>query len=171
MSLECPDPEVSLERLASGVPNPRVSIPREGGDVRSKIVCLMREFASGHVACLGLDLAASAGRQALFDSWRPGLMITWICAQCALEGIPDTFEYADLAFVATWRFLLRSARESHHIVLAHHVSPMEMKQVFFVLEVGLRLWVHRLYFFVNENAMWLLGTSSMSPRLKPLISI
>jgi len=52
------------------------------------------------------------------------LLTDWILKH-PQEGIPDTFQYADLAFVA-----------------------------FFVLEIGLRLCVHRLYFFINDNAMW-----------------
>ena len=37
-------------------------------------------------------------------------------------------------------------------------------QAFFVMEVGLRLCVHRLYFFVNDNAMWSPGCHQCSHR-------
>ena len=41
VSLECPTPESRAQpHSVPGVPNPRVSLPREGGDVRSKIVYL-----------------------------------------------------------------------------------------------------------------------------------
>mmetsp|Transcript_66846 Transcript_66846/g.157486 ORF Transcript_66846/g.157486 Transcript_66846/m.157486 type:complete len:582 (+) Transcript_66846:25-1770(+) len=52
------------------------------------------------------------------------LLTDWILMH-PNEGIPDSFQYADAGFVA-----------------------------FFMLEVGLRLIVHRLYFFINDNAVW-----------------
>ena len=45
LSLECPTPECprsAQPRNVPGVPNPRVSLPREGGDVRSKVILRVR---------------------------------------------------------------------------------------------------------------------------------
>ena len=64
-TLECPRPAPCLPECPSvpGVPNPRVSLPTEGGDVRSKIIyffiliCAFTLFFTGSEVHVGSNMA------------------------------------------------------------------------------------------------------------------